>query len=352
MSSTEPLKILLVASFRDRDDALHYYFPARKLLNGLVRLGHCAYTLDDRETARASNPFGSRKWGETSVNRKFLRICDHFRPDVILLYHADTLRRETLSRLRRQHPHTPVGFISVDSIQGKGSRDRLRGMDDLLDAFFVTTGDRRIRRVAPSAGCAAFIPNPVDSSIETKRAWARSDCDWDVFFAGGTYSSANDRQTTARAVRDRVDGLRCCYPGMDGRPKVYGSDFIELLGTSRMGLNLSWGEPFYLYSSDRISMYLGHGLLTFIDSRTGYGDVFSDESIVIYDHVDDLIDKVRFFHHNDSERRRVARNGWEQAHRTMSVTEVASYMLDVLLHGRPTRQYGWPDVRYPQLKAA
>ena len=340
MSEGSPQKVLLVASFRERDDGLHYYFPARKFLNGLIRLGHCIYTLDDREAARASNPFGSRKWGEGAVNKKFLRICDHFRPDVVLLYHADMMQRPTLKTMRERHPHTPIGFISVDSIQGKGNKDRLRGFDDLLDAFFITTGDERIRQVAPRARHAAFIPNLIDASIETHRAWERTDDDWDVFFAGGTYSTNNERQTLARAVRDRIDGIRCCYPGLDGEPKVYGSDFIDLLGTSRMGLNLSWGDPYYLYSSDRISMYLGHGLLTFIDRRTGYGDLFSDDEMVFYDGVDDLVSKVRHYHENDAERRRVAENGWRKSHESMSVTEVAAYMLDVLQHDGPTREYG------------
>lgn len=346
MTTTAPLKVLLVASFRERDDGLHYYYPARKFLNGLVRLGHCVYTLDDRETARAANPFGSRRWGLAAVNRKFLRICDSFRPDAVLLYHADTLSRETLQALRKQHPGVPVGFISVDSIQGKGNQERIRGFDDLLDAFFITTGDARIRDVAPRTKHAAFIPNPIDASIETHRAWQQAEGDWDVFFAAGTYSKNNERQALARAVRDGIPGLRCCYPGLDGLPKVYGTDFIELLGTSRMGLNISWGDPFYLYSSDRISMYLGHGLLTFIDRRTGYGDLFSEDEMVFYEGADDLVAKVRHYHENDDERRRVAENGWRKAHQTMSETEVAAYMLDVLQHDQPTRKYGWTETRY------
>ena len=143
---TTPLKVLLVASFRDRADGLHYYFPPRRFLNGLVRLGHCVYTLDDRETARASNPFGSRRWGERTMNRRFLRICDHFRPDAILLYHADTLRRDTVQALRQRHPHTSVGFISMDSVQAKGSKNRVRGWDDLLDAFAALWTAERILR--------------------------------------------------------------------------------------------------------------------------------------------------------------------------------------------------------------
>ena len=98
---------------------------------------------------------------------------------------------------------------------------------------------------------------------------------------------------------------------------------------------MSWGDPYYLYSSDRIAMYLGHGLLTFIDRRTGYADLFTDDEMVFYDGSDDLVDKVRHYHEHDDLRRRVAENGWRKAHRSLSETETVAYMLDVL-SVRPT----------------
>ena len=51
--------------------------------------------------------------------------------------------------------------------------------------------------------------------------------------------------------------------GFSNRQPVWGDDFIDVISNSKMGLNLSRGEPLKYYSSDRIAQLFGNGLLTF-----------------------------------------------------------------------------------------
>ena len=49
--------------------------------------------------------------------------------------------------------------------------------------------------------------------------------------------------------------------GFSNRQPVWGDDFIDVISNSKMGLNLSRGEPLKYYSSDRIAQLFGNGLL-------------------------------------------------------------------------------------------
>ena len=68
--------------------------------------------------------------------------------------------------------------------------------------------------------------------------------------------------------------------GLDKIQPVWSDNYLKCVSNSKMGLNLSRGEPLKYYSSDRIVQITENGLVTLIDERT---------SIVIF-----LI-KIKFF---------------------------------------------------------
>ena len=76
--------------------------------------------------------------------------------------------------------------------------------------------------------------------------------------------------------------------GMNKIQPIWGTDFINKISQSKMGLNLSRGKPLKYYSSDRIVQLMGNGLLTFIDERTKYSDFFNNKEIINYKNESDL----------------------------------------------------------------
>ena len=80
--------------------------------------------------------------------------------------------------------------------------------------------------------------------------------------------------------------------GMFNRQPIWGDEFIKKISHSKMGLNLSRGEPIKYYSSDRIAQLMGNGLLTFIDKRTQYNNFFSNNEMIFYNNIDDLVEKI------------------------------------------------------------
>ena len=77
---------------------------------------------------RCSNIFHSRKLGVGAANRKLLKVCQNYRPDIIALSSADVIRAETLA-------------VELNPIEGSEDLD-LTTIDDQPFEF-------RIDRVAP-----------------------------------------------------------------------------------------------------------------------------------------------------------------------------------------------------------
>ena len=50
----------------------------------------------------------------------------------------------------------------------------------------------------------------------------------------------------------------------------------------KMSLNLSRGKPLKYASSNRIASYMGNGILTFINEKVKYQELFSDKEMVFY----------------------------------------------------------------------
>ena len=63
---------------------------------------------------------------------------------------------------------------------------------------------------------------------------------------------------------------------------MWADNYLKAISNSKMGLNLSRGEPIKYYSSDRITQIIGNGLVTLIDEKTHYRDFFNDDEMVFY----------------------------------------------------------------------
>ncbi len=64
--------------------ARNYFLPV-KINNGFIRNNHEVFWFSDRDIARCSNVFLTRKMGVSASNRKFLQVCRNFQPDVYVL---------------------------------------------------------------------------------------------------------------------------------------------------------------------------------------------------------------------------------------------------------------------------
>ena len=101
-----------------------------------------------------------------------------------------------------------------------------------------------------------------------------------------------------------------------------------------------------MYSSDRIGLYMGNGLLVFSTSEFSLAELYGPDAVVDVESDDDFIDKLRHYLDNDSERQRLARTGYELGHGEFNERFVTRYMLETVLDQPLSHNYCWPTESY------
>jgi len=337
--------------------ARNYFFPVR-INNGFIRNNHEVFWFSDRDVARCSNPFGSRKLGVGASNRKLLEVCRNFQPDVIALSSADIIKAETLIEARRLLPNVAIFQYYIDALFIPSNCRQASSKAEVVDWTFATTAGPVLSGLAGTRSKAAFIPNPVDLSIDIHRCHERTDQPYDVFTAGHMPKWIDPDDLRGRAyelIHQRLPEVRCAVYGHGPGKSLFGAAFTEALGQAKIGLNFSQrtaeskpgpGGELYLYSSDRIGLYLGNGLLTFSTRPFDLGELYGQDAIVEVDGDDDFIDKLRYFVKNEKERQWIARAGYELAHREFNERLVSQYMIEATLGMAHSHPYRWPLEHY------
>ncbi len=334
------MRVLLVGNIYGRDDCASFYMIMQKLVHGFARAGHAVQVFNDREVARAANIFRARKLGVRTANRRLLRACANFRPDLVLLGHCEMIGNDTVAAIRRAIPDARIVYRNVDPLHDPRNRARIARRAAAVDAVFLTTAGEAAAAFADAGAPIHFMPNPVDPAVETLRAFARGDQAHDLFFAVG--DGRDPRLAMAHRLERALPEVVFDFRGMKGRPARRGAAYFDLLANARMGLSLSRVNDHHLYSSDRMAQYMGNGLLTFVDRATGFGELFAEDELGFYGDFDELVDKIRHFRASDAERRRVAERGWRKAHAMFDPLRIARYIEEVTFDKTFTIDYEWP----------
>ena len=116
--------------------------------------------------------------------------------------------------------------------------------------------------------------------------------------------------------------------GVNNIQPVWADNYFKAISNSKMGLNLSRGEPIKYYSSDRITQIIGNGLVTLIDERTQYRDFFTDNEMVFYKNINDLSEKIIKISKDEKLRKKIAKKGKEKYLKYFNSTEVAKYIIN------------------------
>lgn len=335
------MKIVHVSHFSIQNNGSNYYAVPYKLSGGLTRLGHFVFNVSDRDVANA-NPFRVRKLGEGRANRKVIDVCRQVQPDLLLLGHCTIIKTDTICAIRAARPGIRIAHWNCDGLFVARNLARLRAVAPLVDASFVTTAGNDLRQVVEGGGRVCFMPNPIDRSIETLRVFEQPDVPHDLVFFTGFNRDDKEKLEKCTAIRARLPDLKFDVRGLFGKPGVFGADLFEVLAKAKMGLNVSKHNDIYLYSSDRMAHLMGCGLLTIIDGRTQFDEIFKPDELVTYAGDEELVDKIDYFWKHDDERKAVARRGWQRAHEIFSAPAVSQWILDVTFDRPHSQTYAWP----------
>ena len=335
-NQNKTLKIVHITNFNERHNGRLQYNTGRRINNGLIRLGHNVLQISDRDIVSSHKKLNDLS-GTISLNERIIQTCLNFKPDIVILGHADSVTRKTLIELKNKNKNTKFcqWFLDPVSIHGPDytkNKKRVLDKSDLLNASFLTTEPNDL---SFKINNSFFIPNPVDKSFETLENY-KNTSPFDIFFAmsHGVHrgqlklGKVDDREKIIENILVKEPSIKFDLYGMRNIQPIWGSQFINKISQSNMGLNLSRGKPLKYYSSDRIVQLMGNGLLTFIDKRTLYSDFFTSKELITYSDMSDLIEKILKYKKDDKLRRRIAKNGRDKYHKYFNSDLVAKYIIE------------------------
>ena len=345
------LRILHITNFNERHNGRLFFNTGRRLNNGFIRLGHSVLEFSDRDIVSRGKSIRDL-YGSNTLNDKLIKTCYHFKPDLIVLGHADMVSPNVLQDLKKDYSNLKITQWFLDPLNKQGpdyhkNKKRILDKSDVLDSSFLTTSPDAINFL-PNKYKSYFIPNPGDKSMETLDNF-KKDCSNDVFFAlshgvhRGTLKgrSSDDREKFIRNLIEKCRNIKFDIFGINNVQPIWADQYFKNISNSKMGLNLSRGTPIKYYSSDRITQIIGNGLVTLIDEKTGYNDFFDKSEMVFYKNISDLSEKIERISADEKLRKSIGKKGKLKYMKYFNSTLVADFIINKTFNINKKTKYLW-----------
>ena len=353
-NNSQKLRILHVTNFNERLDGRLFFNTGRRINNGFIRLGHSVLGFSDRDIVKYYKSYNDFT-GSKTLNDKLKKTCYNYRPNLIVLGHADLINAQQLGELKDDYPDVKIAQWFLDPLIKNGpdyekNKKRILDKIDFLDANFLTTSPDVLNFLNKQKTKSYFIPNPVDSSFETLNNF-NSKCTTDVFYAishgvhrgilkEGKYDERNE---FVNNLINKTNGVKFDIYGLNNVQPIWADNYFKAISNSKMGLNLSRGSPIKYYSSDRIAQIIGNGLVTLIDEKTLYSNFFSKNEMVFYKNLNDLSEKIIRISKDDKLRRKIAKNGKNKYFKYFNSELVAKFIIEKSFANKTNDKFIWSD---------
>ena len=344
------LRILHITNFNERLDGRLFFNTGRRINNGFIRLGHSVLGFSDRDIQKYYKSFQDFK-GAKVLNDKLKKTCYNYKPDIIMLGHADLISPEQIDELRSDYPNVRIGQWFLDPLNKKGpdfERNKERILDKInsVDATFLTTCPSALNFI-PKDKCY-YIPNPSDKSFETLNNFQKP-CNIDVFFALShgvhrgvlKYGKTDDRVNFVNKLIELTPNAKFDVYGINNIQPIWADHYFKTIENAKMGLNLSRGEAIKYYSSDRITQIVGNGLVCLIDEKTQYRDFFNNKEMVFYKNTNDLSEKILKVSNDEKLRKTLGNNGKKKYMKYFNSTLVAEFIINKTLGINNKKKFLW-----------
>ena len=347
----EKLRILHITNFNERLDGRLFFNTGRRINNGFIRLGHSVLGFSDRDIQKYYKNFNDYK-GAKTLNEKLKKTCYNYKPDLIMLGHADLISSDQINELKDDYPNVRFGQWFLDPLNKNGpdyerNKSRILNKIESLDATFTTTCPSALKFL-PKNNSNYFIPNPSDHSFETLNNFSNP-CSVDVFFAlshgvhRGVLKSGktDDRITFINGLIENTPNVKFDVYGINKVQPIWADHYFKTIANAKMGLNLSRGGAIKYYSSDRITQIVGNGLVCLIDEKTQYRDFFTDKEMVFYKNSNDLAEKITKISQDEKLRKNIGKKGKEKYMKFFNSNLVAEFIINKTLDIKTNNKYLW-----------
>jgi len=312
-----------------------------KFYYGFIRNGHDTLHVSDRDMVAFYSPLGIRKLGRKRFNKKLIEGCERFQPDMLMIGHCDSIDNKTLLEIRQLLPSIKMAYRNFDALYMPRTSERIIERQNVVDHIFVSIAGKQIEQYATAKTRIAYIPNPVDSAIESMNNSQKDHFERDLLFCGNG-SSTDPRFTMVQHIKEQLPHVKFDTYGAVGNPAVWGTTYERVLRGTKMALSLNRREGEYLSSSTRLAQLIGNGVLTFVNEQNGL-QIFLKDKAVFFKDEDDLIKKIQRFNQDDDLRKSISGAGREFYHRHFSSEKITQYVVECTLERSFSQEYIWHD---------
>ena len=342
------IKILHITNFNERFDGRLHYNTSKRINNGFIKNGHNVLTMSDRDIVYYNKSIVDPK-GVKKFNMKVFNTFLNFKPDLIVLGHADTILKETLLKIKKIK-NVKICQWFLDPLIKKGpdylnNKKRILKLEKYIDTTFLTSDPKALNFKIKNS---FFIPNPSDASFEMIDNSQKKQ-NKDLFFAmshgvhrgklkKGKY---DEREKFLDKLKNKLTNVDFDFFGYENKEPLWADEYLESLKNYDMGLNLSRGKPLKYYSSDRIVQIIGNGLLCLIDQKTQLSDIIPKNCAVYYKNIDDLVKKIQFYKENVKLMKVIANKGKKFYNKNYNSSIVSQFFIDVTFNLKNKYNYRW-----------
>jgi folate-dependent phosphoribosylglycinamide formyltransferase PurN len=214
----------------------------------LLDLNHSVLEFSDRDIVSYYRSLMILK-DQKDLNKKLLEVISNYVPDILVLGHADLIKKETLEYIKKNYPNIKMSQWFLDRMDSEWINNKKRFLDkiDLMDSSFCTTDPKSLK--INSKYNVNYLPNPVDHSFETLENYNNNSFNNDVFFAmsHGVHRGVlkrgkfDDRENFLNKLIKATPNIRFDLYGMNGIQPIWADDYLLAISQSKIGLNLSQG---------------------------------------------------------------------------------------------------------------
>ena len=339
-------KILHISNFNEKNNQRLFNISiASKLSNGFIR-NKCDVINFSYRNYLSQKIF-------PNLDDDILDISKNYKPDMILLGHNNILKRTTIENLKKNKTKISLWYEDHVADYGPNWKTNLNLIEknhDLIDKYFITTHPSVIKTKI-SKKKINFLPIPVDENIENLKIYENKYRYKDLFFAlshgvnyGGLRNKSNDeREIFLNKILDKGENINFHILGINNDKPKWNYDFYKEMMICKMSLNLSRGKPLKYASSNRIASYMGNGILTFINKKVKFQELFSKNEMLFYENENDLIEQIIDIKDDLQRINKISKNGREKYFRIFNNNIISESIISKSFETTPKNNYAWKN---------
>jgi len=333
-------RIFVIADFKD-EWPRSIFLEERRLVKGLIRLGHDVQRFSYRNIMTQYNPFSGKhfrrfmpRFARRTADEVLLKQIKAYYPDIVIFLTMKYITTETIRFARQSAPNAI--FVGRDGDPYPEAKSERTEVGKQMDIVIMPSAGRFLQTYKDAGvSCCAFMPFSCDPDIQYPHEVADK---WktDITFLGAAEHSDlprnEDRYNLAKRLSEMPNAkVYACF----GRPKTEGMECFYAISGAKIALSINIANDVYLYHSDRFANIPACGTFELAKRVPGYELLFEDSVHLRYfDTVDEFFELADWYLKHEQEREKIAQAGMQKAHADFNCEKIAQYMLDLIETGK------------------